>query len=195
MIKQACTLIFRLSGWKFKNNIPDDLKSFVMIGAPHTSNFDFISAMAVSNLMKRKASFVIKKEWLKFPMGLFFKPIGAIGVDRNPKKETKSISYTDMIAQYFNDDPNFVLMIAPEGTRSLNTNWKSGFYYIAQKANVPIVLAYADYEKKEAGLGAYFYPENFESDMRKIMNFYKDMKGKNPENFKVDEKFLPEMNS
>lgn len=195
MIKQACTLIFRLSGWKFKNNIPDDLKSFVMIGAPHTSNFDFIPAMAVSNLMKRKASFVIKKEWLKFPMGLFFKPIGAIGVDRNPSKGANSVSYTDMISQFFKDDPNFVLMIAPEGTRSLNKNWKSGFYYIAQKANVPIVMAYADYEKKEAGLGAYFYPENFESDMKRIVSFYMGMKGRNPENFSIDEKFLGEINS
>lgn len=195
MIKQVCTLIFRLSGWKFKNNIPDDLKSFVMIGAPHTSNFDFIPAMAISNLMKRKASFVIKKEWLKFPMGLFFKPIGAIGVDRNPAKGTNSVSYTDMISQFFKDDPNFVLMIAPEGTRSLNKNWKSGFYYIAQKANVPIVMAYADYEKKEAGLGAYFYPENFESDMKRIVSFYMGMKGRNPENFSIDEKFLGEINS
>lgn len=188
MIRQIFTLIFHATGWTYKSSIPDDLKSFVMIGAPHTSNYDFIPTMAVSWKMKRHPRFVIKKEWLKFPMNLFFSPIGAIGVDRNVLK-SKTVNNTDVMAALFKVDPEFVLMISPEGTRSPVKKWKTGFYYIAQKAGVPIVLGYADYGKKEAGLGMVIYPENFENDMHKIMDFYKGMSGKVPGNFVLDERF------
>ena len=189
MFRLLCTLIFKLTGWKFKNDVPDSLRSFVFIGAPHTSNFDFIPAMSVAYLMKRNARFVIKKEWMKFPLGFFFKSIGAIGVVRNISKESKTISYTDIMAQLFKDHSEFVLMIAPEGTRSPNKHWKTGFYYIAQKANVPIVLGYADYKTKEAGLGMVIYPEDFDKDMMKITDFYRRMEGKRNENFLLDERY------
>ena len=83
-------------------------------------------------------------------------------------------------------------MISPEGTRSLNKNWKTGFYYIAQKAKVPIVLGYADYKTKTAGLGLVIYPEEVTKDMTSIMDFYKGMEGKFPEKFQLDEKYLEE---
>ena len=189
MFRILCTLIFKAMGWKFKNNIPDDLRSFVFIGAPHTSNWDFIPAMAVSYLMKRDAKFVIKKEWLKFPLNLIFGPMGAVGVDRQAIKESKTAKSTDVMADLFKTAPDFVLMISPEGTRSPNKNWKTGFYYIAQKANVPIVLGYANYKNKEAGLGMVIYTEDFDKDMLKIMDFYRPMGGKVPENFQLDERF------
>lgn len=160
-----------------------------MIGAPHTSNYDFIPAMAVSLKMKRHPRFVIKKEWLRFPFNLFFGPIGAIGVDRNVLK-SKSVNTTDAMAELFKVETDFVLMISPEGTRGPVKNWKTGFYYIAQKAGVPIVLGYADYKKKEAGLGMVIYPENFEEDMHKIMEFYNGMTGQVPGNFILDERFV-----
>jgi 1-acyl-sn-glycerol-3-phosphate acyltransferase len=189
MFRIICTLIFKAMGWKFKNNIPDDLRSSVFIGAPHTSNWDFIPAMAVSYLMKRDAKFVIKKEWLKFPLNLIFGPMGAVGVDRQAIKESKTAKSTDVMADLFKTAPDFVLMISPEGTRSPNKNWKTGFYYIAQKAKVPIVLGYANYKNKEAGLGMVIYPEDFDKDMVKIMDFYRPMAGKVPENFQLDERF------
>jgi 1-acyl-sn-glycerol-3-phosphate acyltransferase len=178
LFKWVCTLIFKAMGWKFKNNIPDDLRSFVFIGAPHTSNSDFIMAMAVTYLMKRNARFVIKNEWMKFPLSIFFKSVGAIGVDRNVAKESKTVSHTDVIAKLFQDHTDLVLIIAPEGTRSPNKKWRTGFYYIAQKANVPIVCGYADYKTKVAGLGLVIHPKDFEKDMFLIMDFYKDMEGK-----------------
>ena len=190
MIKQVCAKIIQQSGWKFVNHIPDELKSFVFIGAPHTSNFDFIPAMAVSHLMKRNARFVIKKEWLNFPLNYFFEPLGAIGVDRKNHKDEKNLSYTDQMAKMFEEHQEFVLMIAPEGTRSPNSNWKTGFYYIAQKAKVPIVLGYADFEKKEVGLGLVIHPSDFETDMKIIMDFYKDKTGKISKNFLLDKKFF-----
>lgn len=188
MIRSLCVLIFKLSGWRYIEDIPKDLKSFVMIGAPHTANYDFIPAMAIAALMKRKSKFVIKSEWLKFPLNLVMKPAGAIGIDRETIKIQKGSS-TDAMANLFITIPDLVLMIAPEGTRSPNENWKTGFYYIAQKAKVPIALGFCDYERKIAGIGKVIYPTDFETDMRIISNFYKDYKGSNPDNFKLDRRF------
>ena len=189
MVRQICTGIFKLTGWKYRENIPKELKSFVFIGAPHTSNYDFIPAMGVSYLMKRNAHCVIKKEWLKFPLGFFFKLIGGIGVERNAFKKSNASSSTDDMAQLFFQRKEFVLMIAPEGTRSPNANWKTGFYYIALKAKVPLVLGYANYKNKEAGLGLVLYPTDFEKDMVTITRFYKEMEGLVKENFLLDERF------
>lgn len=189
MIKAICSLIFKLSGWKLKGTLPEDLRSFILLGAPHTSNHDFIPAMAVARYMKRDSRFLIKDSWLRFPLNLILKPAGAIGVDRKKLKTLGKASSTDILAQLFKDNPELVLMISPEGTRSPNPNWKTGFYYIAQKAQVPIVLAYADFEKKEAGFGPVIYPRDFNEDMSQIMNFYMKVKGKRPDNFKIDSRF------
>ena len=189
MFRKVCALLLKLAGWNFVNTIPDELRSFVFIGAPHTSNFDFVAAMGISHFMKRNARFVIKIEWLKFPFNLFFKPLGAIGVDRNASKGDKNINYTDMMAELFKKEKDLVLMIAPEGTRKPNNHWKTGFYYVAQKAGVPIVLGYADYQKKEVGLGKIIYPENLENDMKMIMDFYHDKHGRIENNFLLDERF------
>jgi 1-acyl-sn-glycerol-3-phosphate acyltransferase len=191
MFRFFCALIYKLRGWKYINVVPDNLRSFVFIGAPHTSNYDFINAMAISHLMKRNARFVIKKEWLRFPLNLFFGPIGGIGVDRNVLKKDKTLSNTDLIADLFRQNSELVIMISPEGTRSPNKNWKTGFYYIAQKANVPLVLGYADFKTKTGGMGLVIYPSNFEKDMATIMDFYRNMEGKVPENFQLDQRFLP----
>lgn len=189
MLRFVCNLIFDLSGWSFKNEVPDDLRSFIFLGAPHTSNHDFIPGMAVASKMKRNARFVIKNEWTKFPFGLLMKPAGALGLDREQLKTKGASSNTDVMANLFKEYKELVLMIAPEGTRKANNHWKTGFYYIAQKAQLPIVLGYADFSKKEAGLGPVIYPTNFEEDMKKIMDFYRPMQGKNPQNFALDERF------
>jgi 1-acyl-sn-glycerol-3-phosphate acyltransferase len=189
MFKLLCVLIFKIQGWKFISKIPADLRSFVFVGAPHTSNADIIPTMAMAYFMKRNTKFVIKNQWLKAPLGIFLRSVGAIGVDKNFIQKNGSKNTTELMACLFKEHKDLVLMISPEGTRSPNSNWKSGFYYIAQKANVPIVLGYADYEKKEAGLGEVIYLSNFEEDMQKITNFYRNIKGKNPQNFKLDSKF------
>lgn len=189
MFKLLCVLVFKIQGWKFINKIPADLRSFVFVGAPHTSNADIIPTMAMAYFMKRNTKFVIKNQWLKAPLGIFLRSVGAIGVDKNLIQKNGAKNTTELMACLFKEHKDLVLMISPEGTRSPNSNWKSGFYYIAQKANVPIVLGYADYEKKEAGLGEVIYLSNFEEDMQKITNFFRNIKGKNPQNFKLDSKF------
>ncbi|HXH30701.1 MAG TPA: 1-acyl-sn-glycerol-3-phosphate acyltransferase [Bacteriovoracaceae bacterium] len=190
MIHFLFAVSFKLTGWKFKSEIPDDLRSFIFLGAPHTSNYDFIPSMAIVHLGQRNAKFVIKNDWMKFPLNLFMKPAGAIGIDREKLKSGGKGSTTDTMAQLFRQYPELVLMIAPEGTRKPNPNWKTGFYYIAQKANIPIVLGYADYRRKEAGFGPAIYPTDFDKDMRTIMEFYQTITAKVPENFKLDPKFL-----
>ena len=189
MLRQICTLIFKASGWKFVNQLPDDLRSFIFLGGPHTSNHDIVPALAVATLMKRNSKFVIKSEWLKFPLCIALGPAGGVGIYRSKLKDADRISNVDAMANLFKIHKDLALMIAPEGTRGPNDNWKTGFYHIAQKANVPIVLGYADYEKKEAGLGPVIYPTDFEKDMRAIMDFFRDKKGKHPENFKLDKRF------
>jgi 1-acyl-sn-glycerol-3-phosphate acyltransferase len=190
MIKQVCTFFLKMSGWTFKVDLPEDLRSFVFIGAPHTSNYDFIPTMALIHRIQRNAKFVIKDDWMKFPLNLFLTPAGAIGLDRKKIKELGKASNTDLMAALFHLYPELVLMISPEGTRSPNPTWKTGFYYIAQKAGVPLVLGYADYKKKEAGVADIIYPRNFESDMNQIMKFYQTVQAKKPDSFKLDRRFL-----
>jgi 1-acyl-sn-glycerol-3-phosphate acyltransferase len=189
MIKQTIALYFKLSGWNFINNVPDDVRSFVFLGAPHTSNYDIIPTLAVARLMGRNAKFIIKSDWLKFPLNIVLVPLGAIGIDRNKLKQNNRLSHTDTMAQFFKEYSELALMISPEATRGPNPNWKTGFYYIAQKAGVPIVLGFADYARKEAGLGKVIYPSDFAADMKAIMEFYSSIGGRKPENFKLDEKY------
>jgi 1-acyl-sn-glycerol-3-phosphate acyltransferase len=188
MMKGLCYQMLKSSGWTFDVNLPDTLRSFIMLGVPHTSNFDFFPAMAIGHVMGRNAKFVIKNDWVKFPMSLVMKPLGAIGLDREKLKEGKG-SNTDIMAGLFKDFSELVLMIAPEGTRKATENWKTGFYYIAQKANVPIVCAYADYSKKIIGTGPIIYPGVFEADMKTIMDFYKNISGRQVANFRLDSRY------
>lgn len=184
MVKFVSFIIFKIRGWKFINTLPRELQSFVLIGAPHTSNQDFIPAMTMAYMLKQKSHFVIKNEWLKIPLiGWILKSMGAIGLDRKKIQENGPSHSTDLMANFFQQEKNFVLFISPEGTRKANPNWKTGFYYIAQKAHVPIVLGYADYKNKVAGLGTYFYPKNFKEDMDKISQYYSTISAKVPENF------------
>ena len=189
MVKFLCYLIFRLQGWTFENRLKDHYSSYVFVGAPHTSNWDFIPAMAVG-FKTGHAKFVIKNDWLRFPLNLFFKPIGAIGIDRSKIKTGAVSSTTDMMAELFTDYKDLILMIAPEGTRSATAEWKSGFWHIAHKAQVPIVLGFADYKKKIAGLGLVIHTSDFEQDMRRIMEFYKSITPCDPSKFKLDQRFL-----
>jgi 1-acyl-sn-glycerol-3-phosphate acyltransferase len=189
MVKLICYLIFLIKGWRYQSLLKEEPKSFVMVGAPHTSNWDFVPAMSVA-FKTGHAKFVIKNEWLRFPLNLFFKPIGAIGIDRSKIKKGVVSSSTDMMAELFSDYKDLILMIAPEGTRSAAAEWKSGFWHIAHKAQVPIILGFADYKRKVAGLGMIIHPTTFEEDMRKIMSFYKTVTASDPSKFKLDQRFL-----
>lgn len=191
MGKRLANFLLRLSGWRMQDGIPPESQRCVIIAIPHTSNWDFwytrLGFYAVGIPMK----FTIKKEWMRFPLNLIVKPLGGLGIDRRPRKETgERPSYVDAMAELFNQNDRIAVMITPEGTRSLRTEWKTGFYYVAQKAGVPICLGYLDYEKKVAGVGPTIYPSgDIAADMKKIMDFYRPIKGKYPEKSSLDQRY------
>jgi 1-acyl-sn-glycerol-3-phosphate acyltransferase len=133
----------------------------------------------------------IKDFWTKFPMGLIVKPFGGLGINRRPKVPGEARkSQVEQLANFFNTYSKIALIVAPEGSRSLRTEWKKGFYYTAKMANVPICYGFLDYAKKEAGVGGVIYPtDDLEADMKQIMAFYRNIQGKYPEKFSIDERY------
>ncbi len=168
----------RLLGWKENITVPYYDKC-VICAAPHTSNWDLLIGELFYAAMGQKASFMMKKEWFFFPLGLFFKAIGGIPVDRQRKT-----SLVDQMADRFARSTRFHLAITPEGTRKPNPEWKKGFYYIALKAQVPIVLIGIDYPSRTIVATRSLVPTgDIEKDMKEIKHHFKQFKGKNPENF------------
>jgi 1-acyl-sn-glycerol-3-phosphate acyltransferase len=192
MIKFLCRLIFRLSGWTLNNKMPGNINKCVMIAAPHTSNWDLVYALAAYDMMGIPMRFTLKDEFMKFPLKLIFKPIGAIAIDRRPKVVGGARrSMTEAMTDLFNGRDHLNIMVTPEGTRALNNKWKTGFYYVALNAKVPIGLGYLDYKNKVAGVGGMVYPSgDIKKDMKIIMDFYKDIKGQHPEKFSIDAEYI-----
>lgn len=158
------------------------LKKAVVIAAPHTSNWDFVYALACYKILNLPVKYVAKKELFRFPFSIMFKATGGIPVDRS-----KSVNFVDAIIQKINQSEQLYLMMAAEGTRKPVDKWKSGFYHAALGAGVPIILGYLDYKHKVAGFGEVIYPTgNKEKDMERIRRFYADKTGKNPELYNPD---------
>ncbi len=167
-------------GWTVECSAPFPDKAVVCI-APHTSNWDFVYGMLFKWALRLKISFLMKKEWFAFPLGRLMRSLGGIPVDRS-----KHALLTDVIAREFAQHKRFALAITPEGTRSLNRRWKRGFYFIAQKAQVPIVLGYIDYVRKQIGYTRIFVPTgDVDADMAAIKDFYKTIGAKYPEKFGI----------
>lgn len=174
-------LYFWLIGWKAEKGIPANVHKYVMIGAPHTSNWDFPIAMGALILLKVKVNYLAKKELFKFPLGIIMRFFGGMPVDR-----TRHSGMVDQMISLFKQNERLVLLIPPEGTRGYVREWKSGFYHVAWGAKVPIALAYLDYTKKEAGIGKFFYPTgNYETDLEEIKNFYRGITARHPEKSSV----------
>lgn len=169
-----------LIGWKIKGKRPNEIKKYVVILAHHTSNWDFPIAVAARPLVKVNAArFLGKDSLFKSKLGFLFYWLGGTPVDRS-----KSVKMVDQVAEKFSAHENYGIAIAPEGTRSYVDKWKTGFYYIAKAANVPILLAFIDYKRRQIGVHEEpFYPtENAEEDIKKIMAVYEDKIPCYPEN-------------
>lgn len=168
--------IMKMCGWQIEGNVPD-IPKFVAIGAPHTSNWDFPIAMLTLFAFQLKASWMGKDSLFRGIFRPFFLWLGGIPIDRS-----KSNNLVRRSIQVFEANDEFILLIPPSGTRSKTASWKTGFYYIALGANVPIVLGYADFRRKVCGFGPVFYPTgDMETDLRKIQSFYADITAKYPE--------------
>ena len=159
----------------------DHPDKFIICLAPHTSNWDFILGLLYSRSIGMKINFLMKKEWFFWPLGPIFKSLGGIPVYRQ-----KKTSMTDAMAETAKKADQFRLCITPEGTRSKTAEWKKGFYFIALKAGLPILLYGVDYEKKLISCKKTVIPiGDVETDMRDIKLYFKDFKGKKPENFTI----------
>lgn len=181
MLKLLAQLIFFFSGWKLDPSSPRHIRRAVMIAAPHTSNWDIVYARAACELLELPVKFTIKKEWVNSPIGLILRPLGAIAIDRD-YRNGKKVSMTQTMTELFGQHKELIVLVTPEGTRQYAPKWKTGFYRVAEGANVPVLLGYLDYQKKVAGVGPAMYPTgNMEADIKRIKDFYRTVVGRYPE--------------
>jgi 1-acyl-sn-glycerol-3-phosphate acyltransferase len=167
--------ILKVSGWKAEGQKPD-ISRYVIIAAPHTSNWDFLYTVCLAFIFRIKPYIMMKAAWFRWPLGPLFKWLGAIPIDRS-----KSNNVVAQSISAFNEADELVMIIPPSGTRSKVLYWKTGFYHIANGAGVPIVLGYLDYGRKVGGLGPAFVPTgDIDADMVQIRDFYEDVEGKYP---------------
>jgi 1-acyl-sn-glycerol-3-phosphate acyltransferase len=168
-------LMFRLAGWRVEGTLPD-LPKYIIIGAPHTSNWDFILFLGVIFRLRANVRFMGKAELFKKPIGWFFRWSGGIPVDRS-----KSSGLVEQMVDACNQSEKFILTIAPEGTRHGVKEWKRGFYHIAKSTGIPIVMAKVDGRHKTMRVGEIFYPTgDMEADMKAIKDAFKGLAGINP---------------
>lgn len=176
MIKALSTSILAIFGWKAAGQMPEDDK-ILIIGAPHTSNWDFPLTLLALSALGLRFSWVAKHTLFKGPSGYLLRAIGGIPVNRN----VRSGFITDMV-NAFTERGKLVLAIAPEGTRSKKDHWKAGFYHIAAKADIGICLGFIDYPTKTIGLGPILRPsKDIDRDFEVIKKFYQDKNGRFPE--------------
>ena len=176
-MKWLSRLIYhKFLGWELKGSFPD-LKKYVIIVVPHTSWHDFYIGLLVRGMTGERMNYVGKKELFDSPFGWYFRWTGGAPIDRGQRSNT-----VDAIIDLFNTRDEFRLSIAPEGTRKKVNTLKTGFYYVAKGAGVPIVMVAFDFENKEVRISEPFYPgDDMESDMNKIHAYFKGVKGKKPE--------------
>ena len=167
--------MMRLAGWRVEGTLPD-LPKFVLVGAPHTSNWDFVLFLGVIFSLRANVRFMGKAELFRFPIGWFFRYCGGVPVDR--KKPTGLV---EQMVKVSNESEKFILTIAPEGTRHHVQGWKRGFYHIAKSAGIPIVMAIVDGRHKTVRIGQVFHPtEDIEADIKSIQEIFAGIVGIHP---------------
>jgi 1-acyl-sn-glycerol-3-phosphate acyltransferase len=153
------------------------VKKYICCIAPHTSNWDFVVGVAARSILRiRKAKYLGKSQLFRKPIGWFFRAIGGIPVYRDSKHDM-----VEQVADIARKSDEFILAIAPEGTRKKVTKLKTGFWYIAKAANIPVVPVGLDYKKKEVVIAPPIYVSDIETDLNTLVEFYKGVKGKNQE--------------
>jgi 1-acyl-sn-glycerol-3-phosphate acyltransferase len=184
-MKLFSKIILKFIGWKIDVSESFKIEKAVLIVAPHTSIKDFIIGRLAFWYLKLPVIFLIKKDFFWFPLGYILKFLGAL-----PVKSTNTKMLINHSINLLNKEDKIMIVITPEGTRKLTNNWKRGFHHIAINSNVPVLLAYLDYEKKEGGIGKIFIPtDNFEKDIAEIQKFYYDKIACYPEKFNLSKMY------
>ena len=181
-MKTLSGIILKINGWKVNSNFPDVKKS-IIIFAPHTSYWDGFYGKLFLMQLKIKYKFLSKKEFFKFPLNYFFRLYGSIPVSRNNE-------YIDEIVSLLDKNKKLHIVLSPEGQLAKTDHWKKGFYYMATRANVPIVVGYIDYKKKEMGIKCVIKDTSYLKEiMVEISNIYKEINAKHPEKFILDKRY------
>ncbi len=173
-------IYFKIIGWEIVGNTTfskDTINKAIIVAVPHTSWHDFYIGILLRRVVRVKTNFVGKKELFTWPFGYFFRALGGVPLNRS-KNENK----VEAIAKEFKRHDEFRITFAPEGTRKKVEDWRTGFYYIAKEANVPIIMFTLDFENKQNKVSEPFYPsDDIEADFAFMKAFYKGVKGKVPE--------------
>ncbi len=176
LARVSARFVLRLMGWRTRVISPHTSR-YVLIGAPHTSNWDAVIILLFMAAEGIPVRWMGKESLFRWPMGIFWRSMGAIPVNRR-----ESTNLVDQIAAKFDGSDDLIVGLSPEGTRKKASRWRSGFYYIALKAKVPIVMAYLDYENKVCGLGPSMKPSgDIQADFDLIREFYSGIVGKYPD--------------
>ncbi len=165
-------------GWSIDEPYPKEVKKSVIMVLHHTTNWDFPIGIFLRPILDLDTHYTAKSSLFKFPLGILMRWLGGVAVDR-----TKHTNFVDAVAALYDDKVSFKITVAPEGTREKVDKLKTGFYYIALKANVPIVMCKFDWSKKNVGFSQPFSPTgDFDADLPKILTYFDGAKGKYPEN-------------
>lgn len=176
LVKAAMIGWYRWAGWKPEGVLPDFPK-MVIVGASHTSNWDFLVFVGTVDAVGRQVRFIGKHSLFRGAVGRFMRSLGGVPVDRS-----RSQDLVGQIATEFARHEDFVLIVAAEGTRSRTTEWKTGFYHIARRAGVPIVCAGPDYPRRRGVFGPVIHPTgDYERDMAPAFAFFRSLRPKYPE--------------
>jgi 1-acyl-sn-glycerol-3-phosphate acyltransferase len=182
LLRLLSVWILKLKGWKVEGMLPCGAEKSVLIAAPHTSNWDLPYTLMVALALKLNIYWMGKVQIFRFPFRGLVMWLGGIAVDRSKSNNLVAASVAAIRAA----NTPLQLIVPPEGTRSKTRYWKTGFYHIAVGAQVPIVLAFLDYERKIGGLGPLFHPSgDVEADMQAIKAFYITVKGRNAGQFEA----------
>jgi hypothetical protein len=169
--------LLRVMGWRFEGNRPEGLDKFVIIAAPHTSNWDLPLMLACAYISDTDISWLGKHTLFRSFGKPFFSWLGGVPVDRTAPR-----GMVQQVVDVFNENERLAIAIPPTGTRKKTTGWKTGFYYIAHGANVPIVMSYLDFGTKRAGFGGVVTPSgDIDADFELFKAFYAGKQGKYPE--------------
>lgn len=175
MFTRLCCWLLKILGWQIEGLLPE-LKKYIVIVAPHTSNWDFIIGVLARGALNTRIHFLGKHQLFIPPWGWFFRAIGGSPVDRR-----KNNNLVDSAVQLFESKPDYKLALAPEGTRSPVKRWKCGFYHIANKAGVPIVPVGLDFSRRTVVIHTPLQPSgDIATDMHDILSFYRTIKGRHP---------------
>lgn len=174
--QKSARALLRLSGWRIEGEVPD-LPKFLMVGAPHTSNWDYVLTLLVLGDLQADLHYVIKNSVVEGPFGSLIQKWGGISVDR-----ANTQGFVQKMVEEFESRDTFILAIMPTGTRSAKKEWRSGFYYIALQAGVPVMLVTFDYGNKVMRLGPTIeLSGDYEADLALIQSKYEGVRGKHPQ--------------